>query len=78
MSHSDLILPDDYDPVGHLIDPGQMIVWQGQLDSLEETLRHIYDRAKYHDESLTKTDFLEMIEDLQARVSSLRKTGRTP
>lgn len=65
-----------FDEVSHFLSPGQLIITESGLSSLEDKLIHIHLRAKIYGEySLTKLDFLEMIEDLQARVSTIRRTA---
>lgn len=56
---------------------GTLIVSEPNLTHLEERLDHLNQRAKYYGEySLTKLEFLEMIEDLQAMAAAIRRTAR--
>lgn len=60
-----------------ILEPDQMIIWEPQLRSLEEQLEYLEHRAKYFEEyQHTKSSFCEMIADLSARVSQLRKTNQ--
>lgn len=66
----------DFFPGPVILESDQMIIWESGLTSLEEKLADLHLRAKYHGEwTHNQISFLELIEDLQARVTTIRRTG---
>lgn len=56
---------------------GELTINEPNLAHLEEALASIHERAKYYGEySLTKLDFVDMIENLQKMAGAIRRTAR--
>lgn len=76
-SPEDFSFPEDYDPAGFALEPGQMIIWEDSLYALQERLAHLIERAKYyHETPPDKATWLDILEDLTKRAETLRRTGK--
>ncbi len=58
------------------LEPGQMIIWEHALTALKEQIRYLIDRTKYFEEPpRTPSDYIETMQDLEARVIQIQKTS---
>lgn len=60
-----------------VIESGQLVICEANLTHLEERIAEIEHRANYYNEySLSKLDFLDMVRDLKARASAIRRSAK--
>lgn len=70
-------VPDLWEDRDCPLEPGQMIIWEQALASLEDNLEHLIDRAKYHDACPhTKEEYVEMLQSLADRAKQIRRSNQ--
>lgn len=73
MEHDDDFFPDFS---SELIPPGKLLISEEQLSFLEERVTHYHQRGKYYGEyAMEKSRFLEMLEEFEDMLRTLRRTA---
>jgi hypothetical protein len=76
ITKDDLLRMEEFNFESYNLEPGQMIVWEHALTHLKEHTEYLADRAKFHGDTHTPAQFIEIMQDLTQRVRQIIRTSQ--